>query len=252
MARPSYPVIALVASFVCIASFAISYSNFDGYGDLDPEQNSLQTIEPGGSFSITLDENDQIWVYSEDAVASNASVKVLLDGEIVNGTSVRWYDTFLTSEDGTRVYVPLTKLGPGLDGEFMFENDGSSMLYLVDMVGIGANLWEQTSVQVMAASCCLFPFLAMLGIIGLIRSSRSTKTGPKILIFDSDVGIPTTEDIFNSVNNIPEENAAGGSTPDPWKEEIRKSEERIEEVSEITEEPHSEGLEDNWRTWDEG
>ena len=252
MARASYPVIALVASFVCIASFAISYSNFDGYGDLDPEQNSLQTIEPGGSFSITLDKNDQIWVYSEDGIASNASVKVTLDGEIVNGTSVKWYDTFLTSEDGTRVYVPLTKLGPNLDGEFMFENDGSSLLYLVDMVGIGENLWEQTSVQAMAASCCLFPFLAMLGIIGLIRSSRSTKTGPKILIFDSDVGIPTTEDIFNSVNNIPERSAESGSTPDPWKEESPKSEERIEEVSDTAEEPRSEGLEDTWQTWDEG
>ena len=126
------------------------------------------------------------------------------------------------------------------------------MLYLVDMVDIGENLWEQSSVQIMAASCCLFPFLAVLGIVGLIRSSKSAKTGPKILIFDSDVGIPTTEDIFNSVNNIPKENAASGSTPDPWKEEVPKSEKQIEEVSEITEERQSEGLEDSWRNWDEG
>ena len=56
MSRVRYPVVALVASFVCVVSFAVSYSNFDGYGDLDPEQNSLQKIESGGSFSIVLDE----------------------------------------------------------------------------------------------------------------------------------------------------------------------------------------------------
>ena len=59
MARVSYPVIALIASFVCVASFAVSYSNFDGYGDLDPEQNSLQIMESGDSFSIMLDEYDR-------------------------------------------------------------------------------------------------------------------------------------------------------------------------------------------------
>ena len=130
MSRVRYPVVALVASFVCVASFALSYSNFDGYGDLDPEQNSLQKIESGGSFSIVLDENDQVWVYSENRESSNASVIITLNGGIVNGTSAKWYDTFLTSEDGERVYVPLTKLGPGAEGEYVFVNDGVSLLYL--------------------------------------------------------------------------------------------------------------------------
>ncbi|DAC24246.1 MAG TPA: hypothetical protein D7H76_05130, partial [Candidatus Poseidoniales archaeon] len=124
MARMSYPLIALVASFLCVASFAVSYSNFDGYGDLDPEQNSLKAIDSGESFSIVLDEYDQIWVYSENGDSSNASVMITLNGTVVNGTSAKWYDTFLTSEDGKRVYVPLTKLGPGAEGEYVFENDG--------------------------------------------------------------------------------------------------------------------------------
>ena len=111
----------------------------------------------------------------------------------MNGTSAKWYDTFLTSEDGERVYVPLIKLGPGAEGEYVFENDGVGVLYLIDMVGIGENLWEQSSVQIMAVSCCLTPLLAMIGVFGLIRSSKTSKTGPKILVFDSNVGIPTTE-----------------------------------------------------------
>lgn len=252
MSRVRYPVVALVASFVCVVSFAVSYSNFDGYGDLDPEQNSLKKIESGESFSIVLDEYDQIWVYSESRESSNASVKISLNGGIVNGTSAKWYDTFLTSEDGERVYVPLTKLGPGEEGEYVFENDGVSLLYLIDMVGMGENLWEQSSVQIMAVSCCLFPLLAMIGVIGLIRSPKSSKTGPKILVFDSNVGIPTTEEVFRSVNNIPKESVAETTTPDPWKEVSSEVEETIGEVDDSTENAQSDNAGSDWQTWDEG
>ena len=252
MARVSYPLIALVASFLCVASFAVSYSNFDGYGDLDPEQNSLKAIESGESFSIVLDEYDQIWVYSENGDSSNASVMITLNGTVVNGTSAKWYDTFLTSEDGKRVYVPLTKLGPGAEGEYVFENDGASLLYLVDMVGIGENLWKESSVQIMAASCCLSPFLAMVGIIGLVRSSKSPKTGPKILVFDSNVGIPTTEEVFRSVNGIPKENVTDDATPDPWKEDLSEVEGEGEEVRDSNEGALLDEAADDWQTWDEG
>ena len=252
MARVSYPIIALVASFVCVASFAVSYSNFDGYGDLDPEQNSLQILESGNSFSITLDELDQIWVYSENKASSNASFKITLEGEVVNGTSVKWWDTFLTSEDGERVYVPLTKLGPGEEGEYVFENDGSSLLYLVDMVGIGEDLWQESSVQIMAISCCLFPFLVMVGIVGLVRSSKPSKINPKIMIFDSNVGIPTTEEVFRSVNVISEESVTTATTPDPWKEEVSEVEGMTEEVGDSTEEGQLDGVEGDWQTWDGG
>ena len=252
MSRVRYPVVALVASFVCVASFALSYSNFDGYGDLDPEQNSLQKIESGGSFSIVLDENDQVWVYSENRESSNASVIITLNGGIVNGTSAKWYDTFLTSEDGERVYVPLTKLGPGAEGEYVFENDGVSLLYLIDMVGMGESLWEQSSVQIMAVSCCVSPLLAMIWIIGLIRSPKSSKTGPKILVFDSNVGIPTTEEVFRSVNNLPKESVTETTTPDPWKEVSSEVEETIEEVDDPTENAQSDNAGSDWQTWDEG
>ena len=252
MSRVRYPVVALVASFVCVLSFAVSYSNFDGYGDLDPEQNSLQKLESGGSFSIVLDENDQVWVYSENRDSSNASVKITLNGGIVNGSSAKWYDTFLTSEDGERMYVPLTKLGPGAEGEYVFENDGVSLLYLIDMVGMGESLWEQSSVQIMAVSCCLSPLLAMIGIIGLIRSPKSSKTGPKILVFDSNVGIPTTEEVFRSVNNLPKESVTETTTPDPWKEVSSEIEETIEEVDDSTENALSDNAGSDWQTWDEG
>lgn len=235
-----------------MVSFAVSYSNFDGYGDLDPEQNSLQKIESGGSFSIVLDEYDQIWVYSENRESSNASVIITLNGSIVNGTSAKWYDTFLTSEDGERVYVPLIKLGPGAEGEYVFENDGVGLLYLIDMVGIGENLWEQSSVQIMAVSCCLTPLLAMIGVFGLIRSSKTSKTGPKILVFDSNVGIPTTEEVFRSVNNIPRESVSETTTPDPWKEDSSEVEETIEEVDDSTERVQSDDAGSDWQTWDEG
>ena len=235
-----------------MVSFAVSYSNFDGYGDLDPEQNSLQKIESGGSFSIVLDEYDQIWVYSENRESSNASVIITLNGSIVNGTSAKWYDTFLTSEDGERVYVPLIKLGPGAEGEYVFENDGVGVLYLIDMVGIGENLWEQSSVQIMAVSCCLTPLLAMIGVFGLIRSSKTSKTGPKILVFDSNVGIPTTEEVFRSVNNIPRESVSETTTPDPWKEDSSEVEETIEEVDDSTERVQSDDAGSDWQTWDEG
>ena len=252
MARVSYPVIALIASFVCVASFAVSYSNFDGYGDLDPEQNSLQIMESGDSFSIILDEYDQIWVYSENKASSNASVKISLNGAIVNGTSVKWWDTFLTSEDGERVFVPLTKLGPGAEGEYVFENDGASLLYLVDMVGIGENLWQESSVQIMAVSCCLSPFLAMVGIVGLVRSSKPSKTGPKILVFDSNVGIPTTEEVFRSVNEISKESVTSTATPDPWKNEVSEDEGIIEEIPDSTEGTQLDEVGGDWQTWDEG
>ena len=252
MSRVRYPVVALVASFFCVVSFAVSYSNFDGYGDLDPEQNSLQKIESGGSFSIVLDEYDQIWVYSENRESSNASVIITLNGSIVNGTSAKWYDTFLTSEDGERVYVPLIKLGPGAEGEYVFENDGVGVLYLIDMVGIGENLWEQSSVQIMAVSCCLTPLLAMIGVFGLIRSSKTSETGPKILVFDSNVGIPTTEEVFRSVNNIPRESVSETTTPDPWKEDSSEVEETIEEVDDSTERVQSDDAGSDWQTWDEG
>ena len=252
MARVSYPVIALIASFVCVASFAVSYSNFDGYGDLDPEQNSLQIMESGDSFSIILDEYDQIWVYSENKASSNASVKISLNGAIVNGTSVKWWDTFLTSEDGGRVFVPLTKLGPGAEGEYVFENDGASLLYLVDMVGIGENLWQESSVQIMAASCCLSPFLAMVGIVGLVRSSKPSKTGPKILVFDSNVGIPTTEEVFRSVNDISKESVTAAAAPDPWKKEASEVESVTEEVRDSTRGPQLDEADGDWQTWDEG
>jgi hypothetical protein len=252
MARVSYPVIALVASFVCVASFAVSYSNFDGYGDLDPEQNSLQIMESGDSFSIVLDEFDQIWVYSENKGSSNASVEITLNGAVVNGTSVKWWDTFLTSEDGARVYVPLTKLGPGAEGEYLFENDGASLLYLVDMVGIGENLWQESSVQIMAASCCLSPFLAIMGIVGLVRSSKSSKIGPKILVFDSNVGIPTTEEVFRSVNDISKESVTDAATPDPWKEEVSEVEGITEKVHDSTKGTQLDEAERDWQTWDEG
>ena len=252
MARVSYPLIALVASFLCVASFAVSYSNFDGYGDLDPEQNSLKAIESGESFSIVLDEYDQIWVYSENGDSSNASVMITLNGTVVNGASAKWYDTFLTSEDGKRVYVPLTKLGPGAEGEYVFENDGASLLYLVDMVGIGENLWKESSVQIMAVSCCLSPFLAMVGIIGLVRSSKSPKIGPKILVFDSNVGIPTTEEVFRSVNGISNDIVTADATPDPWKEESSEVEGMDEEVRDSTERVQLDEAAGDWQTWDEG
>ena len=252
MARVSYPLIALVASFLCVASFAVSYSNFDGYGDLDPEQNSLKAIESGESFSIVLDEYDQIWVYSENVDSSNASVMITLNGTVVNGVSAKWYDTFLTSEDGKRVYVPLTKLGPGAEGEYVFENDGASLLYLVDMVGIGENLWKESSVQIMAASCCLSPFLAMVGIIGLVRSSKSPKKGPKILVFDSNVGIPTTEEVFRSVNGISKKSVTGDATPNPWKEEVSEVEGMVGEVRDSTEGVQLDEAAGDWQTWDEG
>ena len=252
MSRIRYPVVALVASFVCVVSFAVSYSNFDGYSDLDPEQNSLKKIESGGSFSIVLDEYDQVWVYSENRESSNASVTITLNGGVVNGTSAKWYDTFLTSEDGERVYVPLIKLGPGAEGEYVFENDGVGLLYLIDMVGIGENLWEQSSVQIMAVSCCLSPLLAMIGVFGLIRSPKTSKTGPKILVFDSNVGIPTTEEVFRSVNNIPKESVTETTTPDPWKEVSSEVEEANEELDDSTESTQPDNAGRDWQTWDEG
>jgi len=252
MARVSYPLIALVASFVCVASFAVSYSNFDVSSEYDPEQNSLKAIESGGSFSIVLDEYDQIWVYSEDRESSNASVMITLNGTIVNGTSAKWYDGFLISEDGERRYVPLTKLGPGAEGDYMFENDGASLLYLIDMGGMAASLWEQSSVQIMVVSCCLSPFLAMVGIIGLIRSSKSPKTGPKILVFDSNVGIPTTEEVFRSVNGISNDIVTADATPDPWKEESSEVEGMDEEVRDSTERVQLDEAAGDWQTWDEG
>ena len=252
MARVSYPLIALVASFVCVASFAVSYSNFDVSSEYDPEQNSLKAIESGESFSIVLDEYDQIWVYSEDRESSNASVMITLNGTIVNGTSAKWYDGFLISEDGERRYVPLTKLGPGAEGEYMFENDGVSMLYLIDMGGMAASLWEQSSVQIMVVSCCFSPLLAMIGIIGLIRSSKSSKTGPKILVFDSNVGIPTTEEVFRSVNGISKESVTADATPDPWKEEGSEVEGMVGEVRDSTEGVQLDEASGDWQTWDEG
>ena len=252
MARVSYPLIALVASFVCVASFAVSYSNFDVSSEYDPEQNSLKAIESGGSFSIVLDEYDQIWVYSEDRESSNASVMITLNGTIVNGTSAKWYDGFLISEDGERRYVPLTKLGPGAEGDYMFENDGVSMLYLIDMGGMAASLWEQSSVQIMAVSCCFSPLLAMIGIIGLIRSSKSSKTGPKILVFDSNMGIPTTEEVFRSVNGISKESVTADATPDPWKEEVSEVEGVVEEVRDSSREGVLDEAAGDWQTWDEG
>jgi len=252
MSRVRYPVVALVASFVCVASFLVSYSSFDVSSEYDPEQNNLKKIESGGSFSIVLDEYDQIWVYSEDWDSSNASVIITLNGTIVNGTSAKWYDGFLISEDGERRYVPLTKLGPGAEGEYVFENDGGSLLYLIDMGGMAASLWEQSSVQIMVVSCCLSPLLAMIGIIGFIRSSKSSKTGPKILVFDSNVGIPTTEEVFRSVNNIPKKSVTETTTPDPWKEVSSEAEETIGEVDDSTEKPQSDDADSDWQSWDEG
>ena len=60
-------------------------------------------MESGDSFSIMLDEYDQIWVGSENKASSNASVKISLRSDCEWYFSEMW-DTFLTSEDGERVF----------------------------------------------------------------------------------------------------------------------------------------------------
>jgi hypothetical protein len=120
------------------------------------------------------------------------------------------------------------------------------------MVGIGENLWQESSVQIMAASCCLSPFLAIMGIVGLVRSSKSSKIGPKILVFDSNVGIPTTEEVFRSVNDISKESVTDAATPDPWKEEVSEVEGMTEKVHDSTKGTQLDEAERDWQTWDEG
>ena len=72
------------------------------------------------------------------------------------------------------------------------------------------------------------------------------------MIFDSNVGIPTTEEVFRSVNVISEESVTTATTPDPWKEEVSEVEGMTEEVGDSTEEVQLDGVEGDWQTWDGG
>ena len=91
-----------------------------------------------------------------------------------------------------------------------------------------------------------------MGIVGLVRSSKPSKTGPKILVFDSNVGIPTTEEVFRSVNEISKESVTSAATPDPWKNEVSEDEGIIEEIPDSTEGTQLDEVGGDWQTWDEG
>ena len=91
-----------------------------------------------------------------------------------------------------------------------------------------------------------------MGIVGLVRSSKPSKINPKILVFDSNVGIPTTEEVFRSVNEISKENVTDAATPDPWKEEVSEVENMTEKVRDSSEGTQLDEDEGDWQTWDEG
>ena len=78
------------------------------------------------------------------------------------------------------------------------------------------------------------------------------RDSPKILVFDSNVGIPTTEEVFRSVNNIPKESVTETTTPDPWKEVSSEVEEANEELDDSTESTQPDNAGRDWQTWDEG
>ena len=92
----------------------------------------------------------------------------------------------------------------------------------------------------------------MVGIVGLVRSSKPSKTGPKILVFDSNVGVPTTEEVFRSVNGISKESVTATATPDPWKNEVSEDEGITEEIPDSTEGTRLDEVGGDWQTWDEG
>tara|TARA_B100000575_G_scaffold3722_1_gene2813 strand:- start:2637 stop:3413 length:777 start_codon:yes stop_codon:yes gene_type:complete len=251
MARSKFAMFALIASSMCVISFIFAYSTFGGYEDLDPEQNNIAIISAGETYTGTFDDTTQVWLYSAMDESSEANFTMMANGSEYEGKEPNFWDTTLISEDGERFFTPLTKIGPGFDGDIEIENIGRTTLYLVDMVQMGESLWDQTSVQIMAASCCLAPFLAGLGILGLLRNSEKNEAKPKILVFDQG-GIPTTEDLYYSINKIEREIEPKKSAPDPWKVELEEDYANdiasIEKGDEVNDSPDS----DDWKGWDEG
>ena len=83
-------------------------------------------------------------------------------------------------------FTPPVKIGPGFEGDLLIENNGSATLYLVDMVMMGEDLWNQPSVQFMAAFCCLGPVFALIGIIGMIRELNDLSPNQRFWYLDQE------------------------------------------------------------------
>ena len=254
MARKKYATLAMVACLLCVVGFIAAYFNFEGYDDLDPEQNNLAIIKSGEAFVGSFEETDQVWVYVPHDNKTDVDFAMSTEGEDYTGTEPNFLDTTLVSEDGTRFYSPSVKIGPGFEGELLIENNGQPTLYLVDMVMMGEGLWNQPPVQLMAAFCCLGPLFALIGIIGVIRGAERTESKPRILVFGPG-GVPTTEELYNSLNQIDKNSDVEPSAPDPWIENNRLN--PVLDVSPSLETPgqtdqKNSDQDDDWKGWDEG
>ena len=173
MARRRVVTFAAVACLLCIVGFVSAYLNFEGYEELDPEQNNLAIVQNGQSFILEVDESDQVWVYVLSENLTDAEYTMTSEGEKYEGVKPSFFDTTLISEDGLRFFSPSIKIGPGFKGSLVIENTGGVPIYLVDMVIMGESLWDQSSVQIMAASCCLAPIFTLIGIVGILQGSKS-------------------------------------------------------------------------------
>ena len=254
MGRKRYATFAMVACLLCIVGFISAYYNFEGYEDLDPEQNNLAIIKSGEAFVGSFKKTDQVWVYVPEDNLTDVNFAMSTEGEDYSGTEPNFFDTTLISEDGTRFYSPSVKIGPGFEGDLLIENNGSATLYLVDMVMMGEDLWNQPSVQFMAAFCCLGPVFALIGIIGVIRGTDRSESKPKILVFGPG-GVPTTEELYNSLNQIEKKSDVEPSIPDPWIENNQ-----LDPILDVSPSPEMVGQtdqknidrDDDWKGWDEG
>jgi len=254
MARKRYATFALVACLLCVVGFISAYYNFESYEDLDPEQNNLAIIKSGEAFVGSFEKTDQVWVYVPQDNLTDVDFAMSTEGEGYSGTEPNFLDTTLISEDGTRFYSPSVKIGPGFEGDLLIENNGQPTLYLVDMVMMGEGLWDQPSVQFMAAFCCLGPVFALIGMIGVIRGTERAESKPKILVFGPG-GVPTTEELYNSLNQIEKKSGVQHTAPDPWIED-NQLDPMLNvppsfEITSPTDQKNSD-QDDDWKGWDEG
>lgn len=254
MARRRVVTFAAVACLLCIVGFVSAYLNFEGYEELDPEQSNLAIVQNGQSFILEVDESDQVWVYVLSENLTDAEYTMTSEGEKYEGVEPSFFDTTLISEDGLRFFSPSIKIGPGFKGSLVIENTGGVPIYLVDMVIMGESLWDQSSVQIMAASCCLAPIFTLIGIVGILQGSKKPNTKPKILVFGPG-GLPTTEELYNSINQIEKKEVSTSLAPDPWIEGSQTEPKVVESPpSELTgsSNPRNPDSGGDWKGWDEG
>ena len=64
---------------------------------------------------------------------------------------------------------------------------------------------------------CLAPIFTLIGIVGILQGSKKPDTKPKILVFGPG-GLPTTEELYNSINQIEKKEVSASLAPDPWME----------------------------------